>query len=198
VLTGYYNLQQQEINLSRYIIVSPFTGSFKSVNREIGAIASPGVELATIIRTDKLEVTVPVFPIDLKWINKGDKIQITNDDGVTKMATISRIADFVEEATQSVNVYLTYESKTKTELLQGEYVNVVFENASITGFEIPREALIDGSFVYELHNHKLEKTEVQILRQLNDSYIITGVDEGKFIVTESLASVNPVVDYFAR
>lgn len=198
VLASYYNLQQQEINLSRYIIIAPFTGSFKAVNREIGAIASPGVELATIIRTDKLEVIVPVFPSDLKWINKGDKFHITNEDGVTKVAIISRIADFVDEATQSVNVYLTYESKTRTGFLEGEYVNVFFKNLSITGFEIPREALIDGSFVYELRKHKLEKVEVEILRQLDDSYIITGVDKGKLVVTESLASVNSDVEYFAR
>lgn len=198
VLTGYYNLQQQEINLSRYRIISPFAGSFKSVNKEIGSVASPGAELATIIRTDKLEVTVPVFPSDLKWIVKGDKVQITNDDGVAKTATVSRIADFVDEATQSVNVYLTYQSNTKTGFLQGEYVNVGFKNSAITGFEIPREALIDGSFLYELRNNKLEKTEIKVLRQLNDSYVITGVEEGKIVVMESLASINPEAEYFAR
>jgi hypothetical protein len=41
VLSSYYSLQQQEINLTRYTIYAPFTGSFKTVNKEIGAIASP-------------------------------------------------------------------------------------------------------------------------------------------------------------
>jgi multidrug resistance efflux pump len=67
VLSSYYDLQQQEINLLRYTIKAPFDGSFTSVSKEIGAIASPGSELATIIRSDKLEITVPVFPIDLDW-----------------------------------------------------------------------------------------------------------------------------------
>lgn len=198
VLAGYYNLQQQEINLSRYSIVAPFTGSFKTVNKEIGSIASPGVELATIIRSDKLEVTVPVFPSDLKWIHIGDKVQITTHLGSNNTATVTRIASFVDEATQSVNVYLTYQNKTRTGFLQGEYVDVVLKGSAITGFQIPREALTDGSFVYELSDKKLKKVEVKILRQLDDSYIIAGIDEGKVIVMESLASVNPTIEYSAR
>jgi len=42
VLTSYYNLKQQQIKLKRYTIRAPFTGSFKSVNKEIGAVASSG------------------------------------------------------------------------------------------------------------------------------------------------------------
>jgi hypothetical protein len=168
------------------------------VNKEIGSIASPCAELAVIIRSDKLEVAVPVFPSDLKWINIGDKIQITNHDGTKKMATVSRIAEFVDEATQSVNVYLTYQSKTRAGFLLGEYVDVVFKGSAIKGFQIPREALTEGSYIYELRDKKLEKVKVEILRQLDDSYIITGVEEGKVIVMESMASVNPTVEYFAR
>lgn len=198
VLANYYNLQQQEINLSRYIIRAPFNGSFKMVNKEIGAVASPGAELATIIRSDKLEVTVPVFPKDLNWIKEGDKVLVTDNEGDSKIASISRIAGFVEEATQSVNVYLTYYATGNRGFLQGEYVNVTFRGSKVTGFEIPREALIDDSHVYELKDKKLLKVQIDILRQLNDSYIISGLDTNKVIVIESLASINPGAEYLAR
>jgi multidrug efflux pump subunit AcrA (membrane-fusion protein) len=79
VLSNFYILQQQQINIKRYTIIAPFNGAFKMVNKEIGAISNPGVELATIIRTDKLEVTVPVFPSDIKFINKGDNILIETE-----------------------------------------------------------------------------------------------------------------------
>jgi multidrug efflux pump subunit AcrA (membrane-fusion protein) len=198
VLTSYYALQQQEINLSRYNLYAPFTGSFKSVNKEIGAVANSGVELATIIRSDKLEVTVPVFPADLKWIQEGDKVEISNRIGQTKIATVSRVSGFVDEATQSVNVYLAYQSNGKTGFLEGEYVDVMFKGNKLTGFEIPREALVDKSFVYELSDKKLTRERVTILRQLDDSYIISGLDTTQTIVTESLASIKENVEYFAR
>lgn len=198
VLASYYSLQQQEINLSRYTIYAPFNGIFTSVNKEIGAIASPGVELATIIRSDKLELVVPVFPADLQWLQQGDKVAISLSNGSKSEATISRISGFVDESTQSVNVYLTYFNNGKNNLLPGEYVDAIFKGIQVSGFEIPREAIVDGSYVYELHNKKLSKIPVKILRQLDDAYIISGLESGKTIVTESLASVSDNVEYLAR
>lgn len=198
VLSGYYSLEQQEITLSKYTIRAPFSGSFKSVNKEIGAIASPGSELATIIRMDKLEVTVSVFPSDLKWIHTGDQVQIKKDGSESKTATVSRISSFVNEASQSVDVYLTYVTSANDGFLQGEYVDAIFKGAAVSGFEIPRESLLDDGFVYELRDKKLEKVKVNILRQLDDSYIIAGLDANQTIVTESLASVNSNVEYLAR
>lgn len=198
VLTSYYSLQQQEINIQKYVITAPFKGSFQTVNKEIGAVASPGAELASIIRSDILEVTVPVFPSDLKWAHIGEKVKITNQLGEVKTASISRISDFINEATQSVDVYLTFQSSSKSRFLQGEYVDVAFNGGVLTGFKIPREALVATNSVYELVDKKLVKVQVEILRQLDDSYIISGLREGKVIVTESLASVSENIDYLAR
>lgn len=198
VLTSYYSLQQQEIKLTRYTLRAPFTGFFKSVNKEIGAVASPGSELANLIRSDKLEIVVPVFPKDLKWINEGDIVQITDNNGNLKTAKVSRIAGFVDVSTQSVNVYLTYFATKNNNLLEGEYVNVNFTGVKLTGFEVPREAVIDDLYVYELVDNKLEKTKVDIVRNLDDAIIITGVDSTQIIVTESLASVNSGLKYLAR
>lgn len=198
VLSSYYTLQQQEINLRRYKISAPFNGIFKSVNKEIGAVASPGSELATIIRSDKLEIIVPVFPVDLKWISKGDLVKITDNHGRHHTAKVSRIAGFVEEATQSVNVYLTYEVKNGDHFLEGEYVDLSFKGAEIMGLEIPREALVDNNYVYLLDEQKLIKTPVQKLRQLEDSYIISGIDSSKTIVMESLASIGENITYLSR
>lgn len=196
VLSTYYNLQQQEINLKRYTIRAPFNGIFKTVNKEIGAVSSPGAELATIIRSDKLEVVVPVFPNDLKWINKGDRIKIIGSNGNVQSATVSRISGFVED--QSVNVYLTYIASGSNKFLEGEYVDAIFSGAIVSGFEIPREALVDNNYVYELSGGKLQKVPVEIKRQLDDSLIIEGIDASKTIVTESLASVNANIEYLAR
>lgn len=198
VLSTYYNLQQQEINLARYTIYAPFNGTFVSVSKEIGAIASPGVELASLLRTDKLEVSVSVFPSDLQWIRKGDQVQITDHYGEVETASIARISGFINEATQTVDVYLVYQNNGNASFLQGEYVDASFKGATVSGFEIPREAIVDGTYVYELSDKKLNKIPIDILRQLNDSYIISGIEQGKTIVTESLAIVNSGVEYLAR
>lgn len=198
VLSAYYTLQQQEITLSKYVVKAPFDGVFTEVNKEIGAVASPGTSLATIIRSDKLEVTVPVFPADLKWIKEGEKVTIVDKNGDSKTASISRISDFVDETTQSVNVYLIYSSSKKPGFLHGEYVDVVFNGAKATGFLIPREAVFDGNYVYELTEKQLKKTPVVLIRKLDDSYLISGIDTSQVIVTESLSNISSSTDYLAR
>lgn len=198
VLSSYYSLQQQQINLKRYTIIAPFTGSFKSVNKEIGAIASPSAELANIIRSDKLEIIVPVFPKDLTWLSIGEEVTINDDRGIVRNATVSRISGFVDQASQSVNVYLTYNATGSKYFLEGEYVNVIFNGVEVTGFEIPREALVDNFYVYELKNDKLHQRKIEIVRTLEDSFIVSGIDSTMTIVTESLASVSPNIKYLAR
>jgi len=198
VLSNYYNLQQQEINLSKYKILAPFDGTFKKVNKEIGAVASPGAELANISRTNKLEIIVSIFPEDLKWLEKGDEVKISNNKGLIDVAQISRISSFVDENTQSANIYLTYHPKAENLILEGEFIDVFFKGAKVYGFEIPREALINDKAVYELIDHKLVPKSIEIVRRLEDSFIITGIDSNKTIVTESLASVDDQVTYLAR
>jgi len=198
VLSSYYTLREQEINLTRYTIRAPFNGSFKTVNKEIGAVSSLGTELATLIRTDKLEVTVPVFPSDLEFLHVGDKVKITNQRGVSQYAELSRISDFVEAETQSVNVYLSYSASGSTGFLEGEYVDVYFEGAKVHGFEIPREALVDGESVYVLEGKTLRKEPVDVLRSLQDSYVIAVSDTSALVVTESVASIDANAEYQAR
>lgn len=198
VLSSYYNLQQQEINLKRYRILAPFDGYFKNVNKEIGAVSSPGGQLATLIRSDKLEIIVPLFPKDLKWIEKGQIAEVKDHNGESHQAKITRIASFVDESTQSVNVYLQLNNVKGLDLLEGEYVDVIFGGVPISGLEIPREALVDESFVYILNDHQLERTRVEVIRKLNDSYIISGLDSFDDIVMESLTSIDPQLKYRSR
>lgn len=199
VLSSYYKLQKQEINLQRYQIKAPFNGSFVSVSKEIGAVANSGAELAKIIRSDRLEIIVPVFPTDLRWIKRNDWAEIStgkSEESKVK-AKVSRIAGFVDETTQSVNVYLSLDVKN-TSILQGQYVDVIFEAEALEGIQIPREALVDNHFVYELSEGSLKKHKVQVKREMDDSYIVSGIADNKQIVIESLASVHPSVEYLPR
>lgn len=198
VLTQYYNLQNQEIDLAKHTIVAPFDGTLKSVNKQIGSAATTGSSLATLIRSDKLEVAVPVFTNDLKWIQKGTAATLTNKYGEKTIINISRISGYVDEETQSVNVYLTIYPSSTMKLLEGEYVDITFKGQTVNGFEIPREAIIDNSYVYTLEDGKLLKTRIDIIRSLSDSYIISGIPVDKTIVTESLTSISSNVEYIAR
>ena len=198
ILTSYYNIQNQEIEIAKYTINAPFNGTLKTVSKEIGSAATTGSALATLIRSDKLEIKVPVFSNDISWIEKGDTATLTDKNGEKAKLSVSRVSGYVDEETQSVNVFLTLYPSAKMNLLEGEYVDITFQGKTVHGYEIPREAIVDGSYVYELVDGKLAKTHINIVRSLNDSYIISGIETHKTVVTESLASISSNVEYVAR
>ncbi|MBI9053730.1 MAG: efflux RND transporter periplasmic adaptor subunit [Bacteroidales bacterium] len=189
VLSEYYSLRQQEINLKKYKIYAPFDGSFKTVSREIGSVASMGAELASIIRTDKLEIIVPVLPEDAKWIKTENQVKLIGNQS-TKIGKVSRIADFVDASTQSINIYIDYYPNGENAFITGEFIDVQFNIAKkITGIKIPREALLDNNQVYLIQNQILKLRTIGIERMLDDHIIISGIKDGETIVMESLANI---------
>ncbi|NOQ27909.1 MAG: HlyD family efflux transporter periplasmic adaptor subunit [Bacteroidales bacterium] len=190
VLSEYYSLRQQEINLKKYAIYAPFDGSFKSVSREIGSVASMGAELASIIRTNKLEITVPVLPEDAKFIKIGNQVELIGSYS-SEIGKVSRIADFVDASTQSINIYIDYYPNGGNAFITGEFIDAEFNiSKKINGIKIPREALLDNNQVYIIQDQVLTLKSIEIERMLDDHIIISGIKDGETIVMESLANIS--------
>lgn len=198
VLTSYYNLVKSEITLSKYTVYAPFNGSIASISKEIGDIASNNSTIAKIVRTDRYEVTVPVLINDYKWMEIGDKAKLTFDNGTVLTGKVVRIADIVDETTQSVNIFLHINNFSNTKIMGGEYIDVTFNNKVIKGMLLPREALINNQEVYQLKNKKLTLSKVKVLRQLSDNYMILPSDTIYPIVTESISEIREDAVYSSR
>ncbi len=190
ILSEYYSLEKQEINLNKYNIYAPFDGSFQQVKRQVGAVAGMGADLASIVRTDRLEVVVPVPPKDAKWIEPGNKVTLTGSDDHKTTGTVTRIADFLDENTQSVKIYVKYLPQGKQSFRIGEFVDATFYiQKQAVGMAIPREALVSEKKVYIVKNHHLQLKKISVERELNDAVVISGLDNGTLVVTESLVDV---------
>lgn len=190
LVSEYYSLQQQEINLSKYIIHAPFNGIFKEVNKEVGAFAGAGSQLATIILSDYLEVEVLVNPTAAKTLKKGDKATIITNNNIELPGKVSRVSGFVDLTSQMVNVYVQYKSNNDWKLLEGEYVDVSFQSAQeITGIELPREAVNNNNEVFLVEEGILKAVQANILQKTDDTIILGKLPEGKQIVAESLINI---------
>lgn len=189
VLSEYYSLQKMEIDFSKHNITAPFDGYYKTVSKEVGAYANTGVEIAKIIRADKLEIIVGVTTNDAKKIKTGQTVKlITNETELE--GKVARIAGFVDQNTQAVNIYIVYNSQRKNELFEGEYIMAEFGiNTEDDGFKINREAVIDDSYVFVIEKNQLRKKQIRILQKLEDKIIIAGVNSGDTVVVESLINV---------
>lgn len=192
ILSQYYSIRQQEVNFSKYELYAPFDGSYKSVNAEVGSVAGMNMQIASLIRTDVMEVIVPVLPEKLDWIRVGNQVALEKNNGQEVQGKIVRIADFIDPTSRSVNVYVSVSNKRGASLLEGEYVDATFTGSEcVTGMLVPREAMIGEKGIYVLEDGQLLEKEVQIIDRQEDYYVISGYEEGQVLVVESLVDVKP-------
>lgn len=192
ILSQYYTIRQQEVNFSKYELYAPFDGSYKSVNAEVGSVASMNMQIASLIRTDVMEVIVPVLPEELDWIRKGSMVTLEKNSGQELSGKIVRVADFIDPSSRSVNVYITVSNKRGASLLDGEYVDATFTaSESVAGMLVPREAMISEKEIFVLEEGHLQEKEVKIIDRQEDYYLISGFEEGQVLVVESLVDVKP-------
>lgn len=196
VLTDYYSIKKDELKLKRHIIKAPFDGSILSVSMEVGAYTNTGGKLAKIIRTDKLELEVPVESSKSEWINKGDKVSVSlKNSGKKWEGIVTRKSGFVDDATQSRAVFVEVK-KSGDELLYGQYLIAEFAGKGIeNSMKIPRNAVFNYDQVFVVKDGKLQLRNIKILKRNEKSVIFRGIEEGISVVVEPLinARVNTEV-----
>ena len=190
ILSEYYAIKSDETRLRKYVIRAPYSGAIQSVLLEVGSVANPGSRIAQIIKTTELEVEVPLEPTSAAWLRIGDKVKLYTENGKGEgSGRIKRISSFVDENTQSINVYLTVDNFTP-ELFPGEYLKVEFSGLQIANaMEIPRNAVFNRNMVYIVNEGLLHKSQINLLKINEQTIIFNGLEEGAEIVTEPLVTV---------
>ncbi len=114
------------------------------------------MQIASLIRTDEMEVVVSVLPDDVEWIEEGLQVELKRNNGSLAKGVISRVAGFIDPGSQSVNVYVAVKSNRSIHMLEGEYVEAEFISPeTVSGMKIPREALLKEKSIYVLENGHL-------------------------------------------
>jgi multidrug efflux pump subunit AcrA (membrane-fusion protein) len=191
VLSEYYGILQDEKRLSRHSLYAPFNGTFTQVNFEVGGYVNMGGQIARMIRTDQLEIEVPVENTQSEWIKIGDRVMVAdNPGGGGKPGIVVRKANFVEMNTQSRSLFVKVLNSAKDELLPGEYWEVTFPGQQIdAAMEIPRSAVFNTNEVFIVEEGRLKKRTINIVKVNENTLIFNGLDEGKKIVVEPLINV---------
>ena len=155
---------------------------------EVGSVANPGTRIATMIKTDNLELEVPVKAEDIYWIKKGDKVKVSTNDGqMTWWGKVVRKSDYVDPASQSIMVYVAVEPKKDKPLYQGQYLQAEFSDKIVhQSFEIPRNALFNKNEVYLVEDGVLKRATVSVLKLGSTTALISGPKENSTIVVEPL------------
>jgi len=190
ILNDYFNIISAEVRLAKYKLYAPFDGTFTAVYQEVGSVANPGSRIASMIRTDKLELEVPVRIEDAYWIHISDEVKVSTKDGhVHWNGKVVRKSAFMDPSSQTLTFYVSLNSKPGKPLYQGQYLRAEFESKTLhNSMEIPRNAVFDKEMVYIVVNGKLKKNKVDILKTNETMVFISGLPEGAELVVEPLVN----------
>lgn len=191
VFSEYYGIRQDEKRLKRHSLYAPFNGTFTQVNFEVGGYVNTGGQIAKMIRTDHLEIEVPVKNQNSKWIKIGDKVVVSQlNSSATHTGIVVRKSTFLDANTQSRSIFVKVNSVLNDELLMGEWKIVEFPGQKInSAMEIPRNAVFNSNEVYTVVEGKLKKREINVLKWNETTLIFDGLEEGARVVSEPLINV---------
>lgn len=190
VLNDYFNIKSAEVRLSKYRLYAPFDGTFTMVFLELGSVANPGSRIASMIRTDKLELEVPVRIEDAYWINVGDQVQVsTKDRKIQWTGKVVRKSDFMDPSSQAITLYVALSQEKDKPLYQGQYLLAEFAAKTLeNSMEIPRNAIFDKDKVFTVEDGKLKANRVEVLKSNETTTFIAGLPIGLDLVVEPLVN----------
>lgn len=191
VISEYYNIESDELQLKRRTVRAPFNGTFKDVYMELGAYTNAGGRVAQAIRTDHLEMEVAVRRIDAVWIKKGDDVNVTSKSSLSWTGKVIRKSQFVDENTQSQTIFISIPYDRQQPLLAGEYLMAHFSVKAIEGvMEIPMNSVFNSNEVFVARSGRLAKEQINVVKRNESTLIFNGLTEGDSVVVQQLINVS--------
>ena len=191
VLSQYYNIRKDELELSRRTVVAPFTGTFTQVTMEVGSYTNTGGRVARAIKTDELELEVALDRFESEWIKIGDRVIVHADKtGMKWDGEVVRKSQFVDPNTQSQGVFVVLKNQKSGSLLAGEYYRAEFTGHPVDGvMEVPRNIVFNTNEVFVIVDSRLEKRLATIIKVNEKTLLINGLEVGEILVMQPLINV---------
>jgi len=191
VFSKFYDVKNQEILLSKYKIVAPFSGYIKSNGIVEGSYVSRGSQLFTLSDAINVEIAVPLLVDEVSLINFSSppvaKIIPDNHEEEVMYGKIYRKETLLNRNSQTLNIYVSFRnSKLNSYFLPGNYVKVKIEGMELKNVaKIPRYVVDNENFVYTMEDGKLARRKVELVTIQGNYAIIkkSELDNMKIITT---------------
>lgn len=192
IYSTYYTIKSAEERLKKYRYHAPFDGSVSEVVMETGAFINPGTKIGTIIRTGVHELKVSVETKDIPWVQVGAPVEIFSEETQQNWAgEVLRISDFVNQNTQSVDVYISINKTGGRKIYDGQFIKAAIPASKVeNGLIIPRNVIYNTNEVFVLKDTLLQSKQVFVHRTLDENVIISGLNEGELLVVDPLVNAH--------
>jgi len=192
VISEYYSIQRDELQLKRRTVRAPFNGTYKEVYMELGAYTNTGGRVARAMQIDHLEMEVALVREEAAWIRIGDPVKVVSETrSLNWEGKVIRKSQFVDENTQSQTIYIRIKANKNQSLLAGEYLRAIFPVRPIENvMEIPRNSVFNSNEVFLVRQGRLVKETIQVIKENERTLIFKGIPEGDTLVVQQLINVS--------
>ena len=199
ILAEYLSIKSDEFKLSKYFQFAPFTGSIVESYTDKGAIVNPGSPVIQIMRSDELEIEIPIPLKYMDNIKVGTKVNLF-DNSKTFYGKIIRKGGFINANTQNVPVYVKPDNATS--IFYGMYLEAFLEfNDTEDVVRIPRKALFDNQKLYIINENDSTLKSISVdIRSSDDQFVyLNNIEDSVLYVSKPVINakentkVTPVI-----
>jgi len=199
ILAEYLSIKSDEFKLSKYFQFAPFTGSIVESYTDKGAIVNPGSPVIQIMRSDELEIEIPIPLKYMDNIKVGTKVNLF-DNSKTFYGKIIRKGGFINAKTQNVPVYVKPDNATS--IFYGMYLEAFLEfNDTEDVVRIPRKALFDNQKLYIINENDSTLKSISVdIRSSDDQFVyLNNIEDSVLYVSKPVINakentkVTPVI-----
>lgn len=207
-------LDKAKLDLERTTITMPFDGRIVQTNIDVGQFLTAGAPIATVYRTDIVEIVVPLEDAELEWFDlplNGNGNSAAAGTPVNVFASFAggeyswqgqlvRTEGEIDPKSRMVHVVVQVTDPFKSHskrppLTPGMFVRVEIKGRQIKDiYRVPRYAIRRGTEVWVAtgtgETKKLTFQPIDVIRMDRDfAYISEGLNEDDFVITSALGTV---------
>lgn len=182
IVSGYYNIKNQETRLNKFTIVAPYNGVLTEALVTEGSLVRPGQKLGEFIDPSEYELEVAVRKSFSDLLKVGEKVALKNLEGTQQFqGEVSRVNSKIDSNSQTVQVFIKIkDAKVK----EGMYLEASLEARNIeNALSIPRNLLVDQDKVYIVEENTLQLADIEAVHFSSESVVITGLENGTKLIS---------------
>jgi hypothetical protein len=182
---SYYAIKTLENSMKNYFFTAPFDGKIIAVNYQLGAYIEKGKTIAIIEKTNTPEFIVYV---ETKHVNKyvsAKEINLKSNETFYGKATFTKIGQAAIKSPEITPLYYKM-AKKGNGIIPLNVIAYLNENEKLAGYMLPNNAL-SGNKVSILTNGMIQHKTIKIIREINDSILVTGITKEDMITSKFIA-----------
>ncbi|WP_037317230.1 efflux RND transporter periplasmic adaptor subunit [Salegentibacter sp. Hel_I_6] len=190
IQSAYYQIKNLEERLRKFRIVAPFDGVLTEASVNPGTLVRPGQKLGEFIDPSVYELEVAVGKKFSDLLEIGEDVALQNLDGdQTFTGTVSRINARIDQASQTIQVFIRIED---SRVREGMYLEAQLDaRDEDNAIEIARELLVDRSKVYIVKDSLLVLEEINPVYFSTNKVVIKGLEDGEKLVSATVPGAYP-------